>query len=178
MHLAVALALTLVLGACAPAPEPDPVRVLFVDPIGPSPKPSIFPASCAGTLEYPDPICTPGAVVSVTKDQICSRPAVHDSRPPVSWTTPVKARLVRIYGAVAGTDLGGYELDHLVPLELGGAGWDVRNLWPEPVPTPNPKDRVENAAKIAVCAGKLPLDQAQREIARDWKALGRSLGVA
>jgi hypothetical protein len=39
------------------------------------------------------------------------------------------------------------EYDHLVPLELGGAPDDPRNLWFEPGPTPNPKDAVENKMK-------------------------------
>jgi hypothetical protein len=30
-----------------------------------------------------------------------------------------------------GTDTSSFELDHLVPLELGGAPSDPRNLWPE-----------------------------------------------
>ena len=34
------------------------------------------------------------------------------------------------------------EYDHFVPLELGGATNDRRNLWPEPGATPNPKDAV------------------------------------
>ena len=40
--------------------------------------------------------------------------------------------------------LGDYEYDHFVPLELGGATNDPRNLWPEPGASPNPKDTVEN----------------------------------
>jgi len=28
---------------------------------------------------------------------------------------------------------GNYELDHLIPLELGGAPEDVKNLWPETI---------------------------------------------
>ena len=39
-----------------------------------------------------------------------------------------------------------YEYDHLVPLELGGAPNDPRNLWPEPGASPNPKDELEGPA--------------------------------
>ena len=56
------------------------------------------------------------------------------------------------------------ELDHLVSLELGGAN-DAANLWPEYPPTPNPKDKVENALHAAVCDGKVTLKAAQNAIA-------------
>lgn len=36
-----------------------------------------------------------------------------------------------------------YEYDHFVPLELGGATNDRRNLWPERGAWPNPTDAVE-----------------------------------
>jgi hypothetical protein len=70
-----------------------------------------------------------------------------------------------------------YEEDHLIPLELGGAPSDPHNLWPDPGASPNTKDDVENAANRAVCDGRMALAQAQRAIAADWVALGRSLGV-
>lgn len=68
------------------------------------------------------------------------------------------------------------ELDHLVPLELGGSS-DVSNLWPEPGPIPNPKDRIENAVRRAVCAGKVPLALAQHAMAADWTTAERVLGL-
>lgn len=45
------------------------------------------------------------------------------------------------------TPISTYEEDHLIPLELGGAPSDVRNLWPERGTSPNPKDRVEGAGR-------------------------------
>ena len=61
-----------------------------------------------------------------------------------------------------------YELDHLVPLELGGAANDPRNLWPEPGASPNPKDLLERRLRRLVCDGSLPLGRAQDELASDW----------
>jgi hypothetical protein len=66
-----------------------------------------------------------------------------------------------------------YEYDHLVPLELGGAENDPRNLWPEPGASPNPKDELEHRLHSLVCAGELSLAAAQREIASDWVAVYR-----
>lgn len=73
------------------------------------------------------------------------------------------------------------EYDHLVPLGLGGAVNDPRNLWPEPnYPNVspdsyilNPKDELEDRLHDLVCAGSLPLSQAQQMIARDWVAAYR-----
>ena len=61
-------------------------------------------------------------------------------------------------------------VDHLIPLEVGGA--DVReNLWPESWDTePWNSHRLENYLHEAVCAGPMPIDQAQREIAQNWIA--------
>jgi hypothetical protein len=39
------------------------------------------------------------------------------------------------------------------------------------------KDEVENAARSAVCAGRLALVDAQREIVADWYRLGQAMGL-
>ena len=67
------------------------------------------------------------------------------------------------------------ELDHLVPLELGGAD-GMGNIWPQCGPSDTVvkdryfklKDRVENYLSDEVKAGKMPLATAQRGIATDW----------
>jgi hypothetical protein len=76
---------------------------------------------------------------------------------------------------------GRFTVDHLVPLELGGAnvGRDRRtgkvvvtaNLWPQPNfgrATAEVKDRLENYLHDEVCAGRIGLRAAQLEIAADW----------
>jgi hypothetical protein len=70
---------------------------------------------------------------------------------------------------------GAYELDHLVPLELGGDNSN-RNLWPEPalpVPGFHQKDQLENFLHDAVCGGRMALVDAQTGIASDWIGLYR-----
>jgi hypothetical protein len=66
---------------------------------------------------------------------------------------------------------GYYEYDHFVPLELGGATNDRRNLWPEPGASPNPKDAVEDELNNKVCDGLMTLANAQRAIVANWVSL-------
>ncbi|HEY3760064.1 MAG TPA: hypothetical protein VGL37_09900 [Solirubrobacteraceae bacterium] len=66
-----------------------------------------------------------------------------------------------------------YEYDHFVPLELGGATNDPRNLWPEPGASPNPKDAVGDELNRAVCEQRMTLAQAQHAIVSNWVALAR-----
>jgi hypothetical protein len=79
------------------------------------------------------------------------------------------------YGVPYPEPTGTYELDHLIPLELGGDNSDA-NLWPEPaspVPGFHQKDGLENRMHDLVCSGQLALGQAQQEIASDWYAAYR-----
>jgi hypothetical protein len=69
--------------------------------------------------------------------------------------------------------LGDYEYDHFVPLELGGATNDPRNLRPEPGASPNPKDSVENELRQKVCDGQMTPARAQHEIVTNWVRLGQ-----
>ena len=65
---------------------------------------------------------------------------------------------------------GQYEIDHLIPLELGGSN-AITNLWPEPAePRPgfHEKDILENTLHALVCAGPLDLGVAQHAIASNW----------
>lgn len=133
----------------------------------------IYGHAANGTL-LPDRRCTPGALnPAVTQatigSTICVKGWTATVRPPVSWTSKVKTEMTRAYGRSTGS-VG--ELDHLIPLELGGAPAARANLWFEPGSIPNPKDRVENTLRAAVCAGSITLAQAQREIAPDWTTAG------
>ena len=100
---------------------------------------------------------------------ICRRGYTKTVRPPESVTEPEKRASLAAYGDSG--PLHDYEYDHLVPLELGGASNDPRNLWPEPGRTPNPKDELESRLREMACAGEIRLTVAQREIAGNWVAL-------
>jgi hypothetical protein len=139
----------------------------------------------SGLYSRADPRCTPGAVnPAVTQatigSTICRSGWTSTVRPPESITEPEKLASMRSY-RVPGS-ASGYEYDHDVPLELGGAVNDPRNLWPEPdYPSRagfylNPKDRLESVLKHRVCGGDESLAQAQREIASNWVTAFRQDG--
>jgi hypothetical protein len=131
----------------------------------------------SGLYSRPDARCTPGALnPAVTQaslgSTICRSGWTSTVRPPVSITEPEKLASMNAYGDDA--PASSFEYDHEVPLELGGAVNDPRNMWPEPnYPARsgfylNPKDRLERVLNRLVCAGRMPLSQAQGVIARDW----------
>lgn len=148
------------------------------------------PGSChyrwVGPDPLPDPTCTPGATnpaVSPTDlaSTICRSGWTASVRPPYSITHPEKVGSAAAYGYTGPFSTGEY--DHLVPLELGGDPDDPANLWLEPndrpgaTSTTNTKDALEHHLRALVCAGRLPLREAQRAIAADWVAALQRYGT-
>jgi hypothetical protein len=148
------------------------------------------PGNVTGTLhghcayrdhdQLPDPRCTPGSVdPSITQanigSTICRSGYTKTVRPPESQTEQFKFDVA--YPAYGTPKSEATELDHLVSLELGGSN-DATNLWPESPPTPNPKDKVENALNAAVCDGRVKLAAAQQAIASDWLTAEAKLGLS
>ena len=138
----------------------------------------------SGLDQRPDPRCTPGAAnPAVTQasigSTICRSGWTATVRPAESVTQPEKLASMRAYGDSGASR---YEYDHDVPLELGGAVNDPRNLWPEPDYARragfylNPKDRLESALKRRVCNRQMTLAQAQRLIASNWVAAYQRYG--
>src|SRR6516164_2348756 len=95
------------------------------------PKPAPSPS---GTLQwhaqvaFPDSKLTPGEIFpGVTAAQVCVSGWAEAHR---NVTEEVRHQVFAEYGLSYGVH-GSYEVDHLIPLELGGSN-DIRNLWPEP----------------------------------------------
>jgi len=130
------------------------------------------PGSCQLNGSLPDPRCTPGALnPAVSQDSLettlCRPGGYTDSvRPPRSYTDALKPRFMAAYGVEA-EPIHDYELDHLIPLGLGGAAADPRNLWPEPEFGPDSaaeKNDLAGELNQAVCAGEIGLAASQREL--------------
>jgi hypothetical protein len=163
------------------------VMALCLRPLDPTPSPQTAPTpqptgKCAYQYKsngdpsaLPDVRCTPGAIdPSVTQANIqttiCKPGYTVLVRPPEVYTNGLKRSQMDDYGVGSRSPVG-YEEDHLIPLELGGAPRDPKNLWPEPGASPNPKDAVENRVHSLVCSGQMALAQAQGLIAADWTML-------
>ncbi len=117
----------------------------------------------------PDPLCTPGAILPVTREQVCKAGYAKSVR---NVPESEKLAVYKEYGILHHAP-GAYEVDHLVSLELGGSN-DISNLWPEaakPKPGYHEKDAVENSLHQQVCSKVITLAQAQREIATNWLAV-------
>jgi hypothetical protein len=126
------------------------------------------PNSCHLNGKAQDRHCTPGVLnptvtQATIKRTICRTGWTSTIRPPTSYTDPLKLQELRAYGD-GGKSPSGYELDHLISLELGGAPSDPRNLWPESHKNSFHKDGLENSLRARVCAGSISLAKAQRRI--------------
>ncbi len=131
-------------------------------------------SGCISQGWLPDPASVPDAPV-LHADQgdlaanVCRRGYAATVRPPLSVTEPIKGERVAANGLYC-QPLSGFEWDHRIPLEFGGAPADVANLLTE-------RDAVENLLNCEVCRETIHLVEAQRQIATDWLGVYRSRGL-
>ena len=92
-----------------------------------------------------------------------SRAGRRQSRPPTSYTNALKKQQLAAWH-YPDQNPSHYEEDHLISLELGGAPWSKKNLWPEPHSQSAKSDPRENAWHRLLCSGTLKQAQA-RELA-------------
>ena len=112
--------------------------------------PQVTQATIAST------ICVPGWTKSI--------------RPSTSVTNRIKRALLARAGVPA-SSAPLYELDHRIPLELGGSTLNPGNLWLQPWSGPRgarAKDVEETRLKRAVCSGAVALAPARECMHRDW----------
>ncbi len=119
-----------------------------------------------GTL--PDPACTPGAVFpDATREHICRAGYTQTVR-----NVPQKLReaVFAEYGIPYPQPRGTFEVDHLIPLAIGGSN-DIANLFPQPAAEIGfrEKDVVEVYMQEEVCAERVALGIAQERIAENWQ---------
>lgn len=117
-----------------------------------------------GPAVLPDAAVTPGLVRTTDANTVCTQ-ATGNVRH-VSAATKAA-----VYAAYHATKKPGVccEVDHLIPLELGGDNGQA-NLRPQPYapkPGAHEKDVLENFLHRAVCGWAITLQDAQRKIASD-----------
>ena len=132
--------------------------------------PLLFLAAAAAYADH-------GALNPVVRQQtidqtICVPGYAKGVRPATSYTNGVKQMLFQrahMNPALART----YELDHIIPLALGGHPRKVENLALQPWEGENGakrKDRLEVKLQCLVCSNQVTLREAQQEILEDWQA--------
>ncbi len=131
------------------------------------PAPTVVQAGVAG----PDSRLTPGSILAAsTTARVCTSGYSASVR---NVTTATRQQVFAAYGIAYPPAAGAYELDHRIPLELGGDN-AATNLWPEPyhtgVGSADVKDHLENHLHALVCSGQVSLAAAQHAMAGDWWA--------
>jgi hypothetical protein len=123
--------------------------------------------SCEAKNSLPDPKCTPGDVFTdVTAKEICVSGYSGNAR---NVSDSLKENVYKQYG-ITHRDIGEYQVDHLISLELGGSN-DISNLWPQAAtPLPGYREKItnDNFLHEQVCSGKMTLITAQQINATDW----------
>ncbi len=132
-------------------------------------------SGCAVRGPLPDSLCTPGSVFATAgTSTICVSGYTKTVR---NVPTKLRKQIYAAYNIAYPPPTGTYELDHLVPLAIGGDN-SAANLFPEaavPKPGFREKDVVEVYLQREVCAGNLDLVAAQKQVATDWVAVYNAL---
>ena len=172
------------IAGCAHAPTaPESQPAPITPPVAAVPAPTAAAPPFRTTAENPkDGPCIQGThgCIALNPDvdedtidkTICLSGYTKTVRPATSYTKGVKQKLMREAGIDAAR-IGDYELDHIVPLTLGGHPRKLSNLQLQPWDGPHGahmKDILEERLHQLVCHGRLDLTDAQVCIAQDWEA--------
>lgn len=128
------------------------------------------PVAGGGVNTQPAGATNPAVTQANTHSTICVSGWTDKARPPSSYTQAVERMLIARLPVGVTHDASAYTVDHLIPLEVGGAPFDLRNLWLEKADAAKVKDRVENQTKRDVCAGRMTLQAGQTIFtSRQWQ---------
>jgi hypothetical protein len=121
------------------------------------------------TLVLPIKSITPGALnvrvrQGTIRRTICKPGWTRTVRPSSRYTNALKLKQMPLYEETGPPSA--YEEDHLIPLELGGAPRNPKNLWPEPRAQAKRSDPLETRLKRQVCRRTLTLAAARLAIRR------------
>ncbi|PZU06534.1 MAG: hypothetical protein DI605_18915 [Sphingomonas sp.] len=117
----------------------------------------------------------PGVTQANIETTICRPGYARSARPDYSITGSIKRRLMTTEHP--GEQFGDYELDHLIPISIGGAPLASRNLWLQPrhgAATAGDKNVLAYVLWRLVCTHRVPLVTAQRAISHDWPTAYRT----
>jgi hypothetical protein len=106
-----------------------------------------------------------GVLYADERDTICVPGYAAARRPSITWSQGVKRFMCAVREFDGGPDaslcMKAYELDHIVPLCLGGDPEAPDNLQLQPWPEARAKDKLEAATCRAYCRGEITLEDAR-----------------
>lgn len=114
----------------------------------------------------------PDVTEGTVRQTICVSGYTKSVRPATSFTKGIKAKLLRKAG-IDEARASDYELDHIVPLALGGHPRKLSNIALQPWEGEHGalrKDALETRMHALVCHGEVTLSDAQACVADDWEA--------
>ena len=148
-----------------PATRPTAAPGAPVLAVGPDSAGGSAFAPATGAVSRPNPRLTPGAVAISSAAQVCALPHTGQAIPAF-----IGKAIASEYGLVFNPVK--YDMDYLVPLELGGANV-YANIWP--VKTSgvgfHQKEQLNSRLRDLVCHGTIKLDYVQSTLESDWYAL-------
>ena len=131
----------------------------------------LFILSCLSTSSYGIGTVNLAVAQNNIASTICKSGWTKTVRPSVSYTNKIKKQQLQEI-KVSWLNAYLYELDHLVPLEVGGAPKDLANLriqlWDGPAGA-RVKDVLETRVKRLVCKGTITLEQGQSCFLNGWQ---------
>jgi hypothetical protein len=119
----------------------------------------LLPLANAAAQEglLPSPKLTPGRVAEQDKDR-------------AGVTLAMEQKVFARY-RLPWASRAAFKIDHLIPVELGGAD-TIDNLWPQSLRArpygPDRKELLAELLRLKVARGQMTLAQAQEEIRTDW----------
>jgi hypothetical protein len=129
-------------------------------------------AALATLQAVPQEVLNPDVRQDTIRQTVCVSGYTASVRPSTTYTNGVKLKLMREQGLPASA-APEFELDHRIPLALGGHSRSLQNLmlqrW-DGADGAKAKDRLERRLQRLVCAQKLPLDDARRAIYGNWQS--------
>jgi hypothetical protein len=151
-------------------------------PASHSPSPTPSPTPTRTPTRTPTPAedvlagrTNPAVTQATVHSTICVSGYTATIRPPWSVTSKVKAEMA----AEQHVSVADVILDHVVPLEGGGAPGsltDHRNFMLQPRAQSYVKDRLEDEMRDDICSGRVPLHTAQVAMADGWQDYAQQVG--
>ena len=110
-------------------------------------------------------------MISGVEHNICAPDFVTPPFRVATKSEKIKTAVCRAYGVASGCPGSDWELDDILPIEMGGKNVQA-NLWPQPIKEARVKDhQVEDllgGPRGLVCQGKIKLSTAQQCVIKDW----------